>query len=240
VSTGTAWGTSLVAASANTASALVQRDGSGGFSAGVISVAGEIKRTVAGEGWLDGNYTSSETSATTGAIYSIGGGSYFPTSSSLNTMYGVGYAYTGTNQFSIGTVSGASNNVWGMYVCQNGSPGAFIAGTGDIWGAGTLTMKGNVSASSDERIKTNWRDLPKDFVEQLAKVKSGIYDRTDVELTQVGVGAQSLQKILQHAVSENDQGMLSVAYGNAALVACVKLAERIVELEKLLESKGLK
>lgn len=240
VSTGTAWDTSLVAASANTASALVQRDSSGNFSAGAISVAGEIKRTVAGEGWLDGNYASVETSATTGAIYSIGGGTYFPTSSSLNTMYGIGYTYTGTNQFNIGTSTGAGNNLWGLYICGNGSVGTFLDTSGNIYGAGSVVMKGNVSASSDERIKTNWRDLPKDFVEQLAKVKNGIYDRTDVELTQVGVGAQSLQKILQHAVSENDQGMLSVAYGNAALVACVKLAERIVELEKLLESKGLK
>jgi hypothetical protein len=39
VSTGTAWNTSLVAASANTASALVQRDGSGNFSAGTITAA---------------------------------------------------------------------------------------------------------------------------------------------------------------------------------------------------------
>jgi hypothetical protein len=37
VSTGSAWTTSLTAASANTASALVQRDGSGNFSAGTIT-----------------------------------------------------------------------------------------------------------------------------------------------------------------------------------------------------------
>ena len=37
VSTGSAWGTSLVASTANTANALVQRDGSGGFSAGAIT-----------------------------------------------------------------------------------------------------------------------------------------------------------------------------------------------------------
>jgi hypothetical protein len=201
-----------------------------------VSFTGTIKRQAAGKGWLDGDYSSVETSATTGAIYSIGGASYFPTSSSLNTMYGIGYAYTGANQFSIGTYSGAPNNVWGMYTAAGGTPYIFLdASNGGIYGAGALVMKGNVTAYSDERVKTNWRDLQPNFIEQLAKVKHGIYDRTDQEITQVGVSAQSLQPILEHAVIENDHGQLSVAYGNAALVACIKLAERVLELEAKLE-----
>jgi hypothetical protein len=94
-----------------------------------------------------------------------------------------------------------------------------------------------VAGSSDARLKTNWRDLPADFIEQLAKVKAGVYDRTDYEtlITQVGVSAQSLQPVLEHAVLADEKGMLSVAYGNAALVAAIKLAERIVELEAKLE-----
>jgi hypothetical protein len=94
---------------------------------------------------------------------------------------------------------------------------------------------GNVTAFSDERVKTNWRDLQSDFVEQLAKVKHGIYDRTDQELTQVGVGAQSLQPILEYAVMQNKEGQFSVAYGNAALVACIKLAQRVLALEAKLK-----
>lgn len=94
-----------------------------------------------------------------------------------------------------------------------------------------------VAGSSDARLKTNWRDLPADFIEQLAKVKAGVYDRTDYEtlITQVGVSAQSLQSVLEHAVLADEKGMLSVAYGNAALVAAIKLAERIVGLEAKLE-----
>jgi hypothetical protein len=98
-------------------------------------------------------------------------------------------------------------------------------------GSGNLTMLANVTAFSDERVKTNWRDLRPDFIERLAEVKHGIYDRTDQASTQVGVSAQSLQKILEHAVMESEEGQLSVAYGNAALVAAVKLAERVVALE---------
>ena len=98
-------------------------------------------------------------------------------------------------------------------------------------GSGNLTMLANVTAYSDERVKTNWRDLRPDFVERLAKVKHGIYDRTDQVSTQVGVSAQSLQKIMEHAVMENADGQLSVAYGNAALVSAVKLAKRVVDQE---------
>jgi len=106
---------------------------------------------------------------------------------------------------------------------------------------GALTMANNITAYSDERVKTNWRDLRPDFIERLAEVKHGIYDRTDQVSTQVGVSAQSLQKILEYAVMESDEGQLSVAYGNAALVAAVKLAERVVALEArlaALEAKG--
>jgi hypothetical protein len=42
-------------------------------------------------------------------------------------------------------------------------------------------------------------------------------------------------------VLENTEGKLSVSYGNAALVAAVKLAERVVALEAriaALEAKG--
>jgi hypothetical protein len=99
----------------------------------------------------------------------------------------------------------------------------------------TFTSVGNVTAYSDERVKTNWRDLQPDFIEQLAKIKHGIYDRTDQEITQVGVSAQSLRPVLEHAVMEDEEGKLSVSYGNAALVACIKLAERVLELEAKLE-----
>lgn len=96
---------------------------------------------------------------------------------------------------------------------------------------GDFTAAGNVTAYSDERLKTNWRDLDPAIVSALAGVKVGIYERTDTEATQVGVSAQSLQKVLPEAVNANEEGMLSVAYGNAALAAAVMLARKVEELE---------
>jgi hypothetical protein len=96
---------------------------------------------------------------------------------------------------------------------------------------GNIAASGDITAFSDERLKTNWRDLDPQFVVKLANVKTGIFDRTDIEATQVGVGAQSLNKILPQAVHTDEKGVLSVAYGNAALVACVELAKEVVALK---------
>jgi hypothetical protein len=100
-------------------------------------------------------------------------------------------------------------------------------------GSGDITSTGNITANSDERLKCDWRDLPRDFIERLAAVKMGTYTRIDSGDRQVGVSAQSLQKILPEAVREED--VLSVAYGNAALVSCVELAKEVLRLRALLE-----
>lgn len=99
--------------------------------------------------------------------------------------------------------------------------------------SGNLTANGNVTAYSDERLKTDWQVLPADFVEQLAQVKNGTYTRTDTHLKQVGVSAQSLQKVLPEAVQEGEY--FSVAYGNAALAAVVELSKRLIEQQKRIE-----
>lgn len=102
--------------------------------------------------------------------------------------------------------------------------------------AGNFTATGNVTAYSDERLKTNWQTLSEDFVDLLADVKSGTYERVDNHAVQAGVSAQSLRMVLPEVVSVDDHGILSVAYGNAALVACVELAKRVVALEAELKS----
>lgn len=102
-----------------------------------------------------------------------------------------------------------------------------------------IYCEGNVTAYSDENLKKNWRAVKNNFVDELAEVKSGIYDRTDVELTQAGVSAQSLSKLLPEVVFKDLSGRLSVAYGNAAMISAVELAKEIVELKKqIAELKG--
>ena len=95
---------------------------------------------------------------------------------------------------------------------------------------GTVTSAGNFVANSDERLKDNWRPVRFDFIERLAELKSGVYNRVDTGIVQAGVSAQSLQKVLPETVEADADGILSVAYGNAALVAAVELAKEVVAL----------
>ena len=106
-------------------------------------------------------------------------------------------------------------------------------------GSGNMTAAGNVTAYSDERLKKDWEEVKPNFVDQLANVKSGTYTRTDSNERQAGVSAQSLQELLPETVAAGNDGMLSVAYGNAAMVAVVELAKEVRKLkEELRALKG--
>ena len=156
--------------------------------------------------------TGISVSGATGAVTvsSTATGATITGSTANSTFYVVG---TTSTSGSLTTASISNTNV----VSYNASTGA-------------LSAVSHVS-SSDESLKTNWRDVAPDFIEQLAGVKSGIFDRIESGNTEVGVGAQSLQKVLAEAVVSGEDGLLSVNYGGAALVAAIKLAERVVALE---------
>lgn len=112
-----------------------------------------------------------------------------------------------------------------------GSTLATLQDNGNFTATGTITGT-NITGTSDERLKTGWQDLPANFIQCLAAVKSGTYERIDLEdgIRHAGVGAQSLRAVLPEAVLEGSQGMLSVAYGNAALVAVIELAREVLRL----------
>jgi hypothetical protein len=96
---------------------------------------------------------------------------------------------------------------------------------------GNFTALGNVTAYSDERLKKDWAELPADFVERLAAVKSGTYTRIETKERQAGSSAQDWQDLLPEVVmaGTDDAKTLSLAYGNAALVSAIELAKRMVE-----------
>lgn len=209
------------ATNANTASTLVARDASGNFSAGTITAALSGNATTATTAT---NQSGGTVNATTGAF------------SSTVTLPG-GSSVASNGDFTARRASGTT----GVYYFVDGSKYLYYDGANFTLQGGSFTSSGNVTAYSDERVKTNWRGYGPDFIERLAKVKHGTFDRTDAAITQDGVSAQSLQELLPHSVMEDKEGKLSVSYGNAALVAAVKLAERVVALEArlaALEAKG--
>lgn len=199
---------------------------------------------------LNQNTTGSAATLTTGRTIAITGDLAY-TSGSFNGSANVtGTGTLATVNANVGTFTSATVtvNAKGLITAASSGAGATPGGSntqvqfnssGAFGGSANLTFNGTnltcggtVTANSDERLKTNWRDLPENFVERLADVKHGVYDRTDIEATQVGVSAQSLQTLLEHAVLVGEDGTLSVAYGNAALVACIQLAQRVVALEQ--------
>ena len=143
---------------------------------------------------------------------------------SLSNMYGMAWSHP--------NAGGAAGNLTdhGLLIINAGAFKCAISNS--------IVASANITAYSDERLKTNWRDMPENYVARLAQVKVGIYDRIDEEdVTQVGVSAQSFQRLLPQAImtAKDEMQTLSVAYGNAALASAVELAKDNVELRARIE-----
>jgi hypothetical protein len=191
-----------------------------------------------------GNQNTTGTAANvTGTVAITNGGTGATTAAAALTNLGAAPTaspvFTGASTFANGTASApgirfTTETNTGFYrsgtneisVTTNGTLAATFAANGNFTATGTVT------GNSDERLKKDWSSLPDDFVEQLALVKHGTYTRIDSGVRQIGVSAQSLQPLAPEGVLGND--ILSVAYGNVALVAAIQLAKRVLELEQKL------
>jgi hypothetical protein len=121
-----------------------------------------------------------------------------------------------------------------------GSAGTAIFTIGNT---GNCVAAGEVSANSDERIKTNIKTI-ENGLEKVLQLRGVEYDRIDIEKHQIGVIAQEVEKVLPDVVHTDERGMKSVAYGNivAVLIESIKeLKGEISELRaELNELKGNK
>jgi hypothetical protein len=211
---------------------------------GALTIAGGAtiggNSTITGTLGVTGAFTAAAIAGTTGTFSGAVSGTTGTFSGALSATTGT---FSGVIQGTNGTVgapafSFAGDPNTGMYllsanVIRWGTNGVFRMQLNDT---GDLFVTGNITASSDERFKKDWADLDADFIEKLAGVKMGTYTRADSGIRQVGVGAQSLQKVMSEAVGEDGEGMLSVAYGNAALAACVQLAREVCRLRDMIEA----
>ena len=95
---------------------------------------------------------------------------------------------------------------------------------------GAITASNNITAYSDERLKSDITTLKNalDLVQALrgtAYVKDG--------KAGIGVIAQEVQKVLPQVVQENEDGYLSVAYGNIVAVLIEAVKELKAEVDQL-------
>lgn len=181
-------------------------------------------------GWYtvlhSGNYTSYAPSTTGSGASGTWGINVTGSSGSTSLATAVQYIPNRTDGAAYPVLWGAA------YTSGSGTIAYSCAAVTITSSNGTLTAT-TVTASSDETLKTNWRDYKPDFVEQLAKVKHGTYDRLDCEVTQDGASAQSLLKVLPKSIWEDaETKKLSINYGGAAMVSAIQLAKRVVEQDE--------
>jgi hypothetical protein len=117
---------------------------------------------------------------------------------------------------------------WGLegytYFSNNGTK------SGEIQPGGNLVMVGNVTAYSDERLKTDIITI--DNALSMVDQMRGVYFVKDGNKN-TGVIAQEIQKVLPEVVLENSDGYLSVAYGNIVGVLIEAIKELKAEVESL-------
>jgi len=212
------------------------------FSVGYATTANQLSGPAHTNG-SDGWWRSSGNTGWYNETYAVG---IFAESANLVKVYNGASFQTEGNSYAnrfLGNAGSAAAPTYGFN--NDGDSGMYSGGDGTLyfcvnssyvggWAGNNFTSTGNITAFSDERLKTNWRPVQDDFVAKLAQVKAGVYDRTDIDLTQAGVGAQSWRELLPETVTEDKDGNLGVNYGQAALVSSVELAKKVVQLENSL------
>ena len=96
------------------------------------------------------------------------------------------------------------------------------------------------SSKSDARLKDVLGDVNL-TVEQIAAMPAVrfTWKSRASHLVHVGTLAQEVQKVMPEVVGKTDGGILTVAYAEAAFVSVVKVAQMVLELEKLINHGAL-
>jgi len=107
-------------------------------------------------------------------------------------------------------------------------------------GAGSILATGNITSSSDIRIKTNIEKI-ENALNKVLQLNGYTFDRTDIEISrQTGVIAQEVLKVLPEAVSGSEETTYSVSYGNmmGLMIEAIKeLNAKVQDLQNQLANK---
>jgi len=151
-----------------------------------------------------------------------------------------------------------SSSIFGLNFITRNTDGVFswrkVANGGTDWGtellfldnSGNLTAVGNITSSSDRRIKKDIKRI-QGALYKVTQISGYTFTRTDESskgMRQAGVIAQEILEVLPEVVQKSEEtGYYSVSYGNitALLIEALKeerlerlkLEERLARLEKL-------
>ncbi len=100
--------------------------------------------------------------------------------------------------------------------------------------SGNVTATGNITAYSDITLKDNISSIP-NALDKVLQIRGVTYNRNDVENNprHTGVIAQEVEKVLPEVISESEDGIKSVAYGNMVGLLVEAIKELKAEIEEL-------
>jgi hypothetical protein len=153
---------------------------------------------------------------------------------------------TGGGLYFYKTITGSGSNLSPSLFSETGMPLYFMTnGSASIKGTlsidGNWTVTGNVVAYSDARVKENVRVID-NALARVRAIRGVTFTRTDMQDTakrHAGVIAQEIEAVLPEVISDNDDGMKSVAYGNitALLIEAIKeLQDEVTALRGMIKT----
>lgn len=97
---------------------------------------------------------------------------------------------------------------------------------------GVVTASGDITAFSDARVKENIETID-NALDKVTQLRGVEYNKIGSEEKSIGVVAQEIREVLPEVVKENEDGMLSVAYGNITGVLIEAIKEQQKQIEEL-------
>lgn len=149
-----------------------------------------------------------------------------------------------TGQLELQTTDSSSVSIGfhrvGYTACQlrHDSSGLILSGTNQTTAA-NFYCYGNVTAYSDERLKTNIK-LIENPLSKLKEINGYTFERTNEDIQNIGrrrsgVIAQEVLKVLPEVITEDANGYLSVDYGNMVGLLIEAIKEQQKQIEELKE-----
>lgn len=126
-----------------------------------------------------------------------------------------------------------NNGGFGFFKSDGQDWAAYVPlGTNNFQVMGNITANGNVTAYSDERLKSNIQTIP-NAIEKIMALRGAEFDKDGRH--EIGVIAQEVQKIIPEVVFEGSDEMktLSVAYGNLVGLLIEGMKAQQMELSTL-------
>jgi hypothetical protein len=115
----------------------------------------------------------------------------------------------------------------GVFVLQS-STDTYATNKMTVTSAGALTMLGDVTAFSDERLKSNIRTID-NALDKVSAMRGVYFDKDGRSST--GVVAQEIEKVLPEVVHDGEYK--SVAYGNIVGILIEAIKELQAKVDKL-------